>query len=138
MQHIYGSLNPRVDTPTGQIVSFNQRTYATVATGMADTGYLYVPRSCAAAGARCRVHVALHGCMQATESVDKQFYTETGYNNWSDRNNILVLYPQLNKSTIPFNPQGCWDWWGYTGRNYAFKSSSQMKAITLMVKRLTQ
>jgi Esterase PHB depolymerase len=137
LRHIYGSLKPRIDAPTGEIVAFNQRRYATTATGMADTAYLYVPRTCIAE-ARCRVHVALHGCMQAAESVGKQFYTDTGYNNWADGNNILVLYPQVNKSTIPFNPQGCWDWWGYTGKNYAFKSSAQMKAIVAMVKRLTQ
>lgn len=138
LQHIYGALNPRVDAPAGQIVSFDQRAYAAGATGMADTGFLYVPQSCTAAGARCKVHVAIHGCAQAAESVGDKFYTETGYNNWADGNGILVLYPQVNKSTIPFNPQGCWDWWGYTGKNYAYKSSPQMKAIKAMVDRLAQ
>lgn len=138
LQHIYGAPNPRVDTPAGQIVSFNQRAYAANATGMADTGFLYVPQSCTAAGAHCKVHVAIHGCMQAAESVGDKFYTETGYNNWADNNKILVLYPQVNKSMTPFNPQGCWDWWGYTGQNYAYKSGPQMKAIKAMVNRLTQ
>lgn len=138
LQHIYGALNPRVDTPAGQIVSFNQRAYAANATGMADTGFLYVPQSCTAAGARCKVHVAIHGCMQAAESVGEKFYTETGYNNWADSNKILVLYPQVDKSMIPFNPQGCWDWWGYTGKNYAYRSGPQMKAIKAMVNRLAQ
>lgn len=105
---------------------------------MADIGYLYAPQSCTATRVSCRVHGAIHGHMQAAESVGNQFYTDTGYNNWADGNNILVLYPQVNKSTIPFNPQGCWDWWGYTGRNYAFKSGGQLKAITAMVNRLTQ
>jgi len=138
LQHIYGNLNPRVETPTGQIISFDQRTYAPAATGMAETGHLYVPQSCTESGAHCRVHVAIHGCMQSSESVGNQFYTDTGYNNWADSNNILVLYPQVNKSTTPFNPQGCWDWWGYTGGNYATKSSPQMKAILKMVNRLTK
>lgn len=138
LQHIYGTLNPRVDIPKGQIVSFNQRSYAAAATGMADTGYLYVPQSCSSTGARCKIHVAMHGCVQAAESVDNQFYSKTGYNNWADSNNILVLYPQVNKSTRPYNPQGCWDWWGYTGKNYAFKSGPQMKAIQAMVTRLAQ
>ena len=138
LHHIYGALNPRVDTLTGQLVSFNQRAYAAGATGMADTGYLYVPQSCTIAGVRCKVHVAIHGCMQAAESVGNQFYSDTGYNNWADNNNILVLYPQVNKSQSPYNPQGCWDWWGYTGKNYAYKSSRQMKAIMAMVNRLAQ
>lgn len=138
LQHIYGTLRPRVDTPTGQIVSFNQRAYAPAATGMADTAYLYVPQSCAASDAHCKVHVAIHGCAQSSESVGNQFYTDTGYNNWADNNNILVLYPQVNKSTVPFNPQGCWDWWGYTGGNYAYRSGAQMKAIVGMVNRLAK
>ncbi len=138
LQHIYGTLNPRVDTPTGQILTFDQRSYAPASTGMAETGHLYVPQSCTTANAHCRVHVAIHGCLQSSESVGSQFYTDTGYNNWADSNNILVLYPQVNKSTTPFNPQGCWDWWGYTGGNYAYKSSPQMKAIVKMVNRLTQ
>lgn len=105
---------------------------------MAEAGYLYVPQPCAAAGARCKVHVAIHGCVQAAESVGDKFYTESGYNHWADDNKLIVLYPQVNKSTVPYNPQGCWDWWGYTGANYALKSGVQMKAIKAMVDRLTQ
>jgi poly(3-hydroxybutyrate) depolymerase len=138
LQHIHGVLNARVDVPAGQIVTFDQRTYAAASTGMADSGYLYVPQICTTAGARCKVHVALHGCMQSAESVGNQFYVDAGYNNWADSNRILVLYPQVNKSDEPYNPQGCWDWWGYTGDNYAYRSSRQMKAIMAMVKRLTK
>jgi len=138
LQHIYGTLKPRVDTPAGTIVSFNQRPYATAATGMADTGFLYVPPACSATGANCKVHVAIHGCKQSVESVGNQFVTDTGYNNWADNNKLMVLYPQVNKSWSPLNPEGCWDWWGYTGANYAYKTGSQMKAIKAMVNQLTQ
>lgn len=138
LQHIYGALQPRVDTPSGTIVSFNQRTYASAATGMAGTGFLYVPKSCSATGANCKVHVAIHGCKQSVESVGNQFITDTGYNNWADNNRLMVLYPQVNKSWSPLNPDGCWDWWGYTGTNYAYKSGSQMKAIKAMVNQLAQ
>ncbi|HZR03731.1 MAG TPA: PHB depolymerase family esterase [Burkholderiales bacterium] len=138
LQHIYGTLHARVETPAGQIVNFDQRPFAPAATGLADTGYLYVPHSCTMQGTRCKVHVALHGCLQAAESVGDTFYSKTGYNNWADSNDILVLYPQVNKSTHPYNPNGCWDWWGYTGSNYAYRSAPQMKAIKAMVRRLTQ
>ena len=119
-------------------MQFNQRAFAPASSGMAEAGYLYVPQPCAAAGARCKVHVAIHGCVQAAESVGDKFYTESGYNHWADDNKLIVLYPQVNKSTAPYNPQGCWDWWGYTGANYALKSGVQMKAIKAMVDRLTQ
>ncbi|HSV46897.1 MAG TPA: PHB depolymerase family esterase [Ramlibacter sp.] len=139
LRHIYGALKPRVGAPAGQIVSFDQRRYAAKETGMADAGFLYVPQACAVGGVRCKVHVALHGCAQSAESVGDKFYKETGYNNWADSNQILVLYPQVDKSTSsPSNPYGCWDWWGYTGDNYAHKSSVQMVAIKAMVNRLVQ
>ncbi len=48
-----------------------------------------------------------------------------------------MLYPQVNASTIPNNPQGCWDWFGYTGQNYAQKSGAQMLAVSAMINRLT-
>ena len=32
---------------------------------------------------------------------------------WADTNTLIVLFPQT--ATTPLNPQGCWDWWGYTG-----------------------
>ena len=35
------------------------------------------------------------------------------------------------------NPQGCWDWWGFTGPDYALKSAPQITAITAMIDRLT-
>lgn len=138
LQHIYGPLKPRVDTPAGTLVSFSQRPYASAATGMASTGYLYVPPACSATGAGCKVHVAIHGCKQSVESVGSQFVTDTGYNNWADNNKLMVLYPQVNKSWSPLNPEGCWDWWGYTGANYAYKTGPQMKAIKAMVNQLTQ
>lgn len=139
LQHIYGPLNPPAEQPAGQIVAFDQRAFAAKGTSMADTGYLYVPQSCTEAGSHCKVHVAIHGCVQSAESVGDKFYTETGYNRWADSNRMLVLYPQVNKSAFsPYNPKGCWDWWGYTGNDYAQKPGAQMKAIMAMTRRLAQ
>jgi poly(3-hydroxybutyrate) depolymerase len=139
LQHLYGSLQqPAPAPPTGKLVPFKQRSYAAASTGMAETGFVYVPTACAAAGSHCRVHVALHGCVQSVQSVGQRFVAEAGYNRWADGNKLLVLYPQVDKSTAPDNEYGCWDWWGYTGKNYADKSASQMKAIIAMVKRLTK
>jgi poly(3-hydroxybutyrate) depolymerase len=105
---------------------------------MADTAYVYVPQVCTFRDAHCRVHVALHGCVQSVESVGQQFLTESGYNEWADSNQLIVLFPQVNKSQTPRNPYGCWDWWGYTGSAYAKRAAPQMKAIMAMVKRLTR
>jgi poly(3-hydroxybutyrate) depolymerase len=138
LQHIHGPLRPPVAMPAGQLLSFDQRAFAAQDTGLSDTAFLYVPTSCSSTGARCKVHVALHGCLQSAESVGDRFVKEAGYNRWADSNRMLVLYPQVDKSSAPSNPQGCWDWWGYTGGDYAKKAAPQMKAIMAMVDRLVQ
>ena len=139
LRHLYGALQPRVAVPGGHLVGFDQSAYApATTTGMAGTGFLFVPQACEAAAAHCKVHVALHGCLQSVESVGTKFTTDAGYNHWADANRILVLYPQVDKSAALSNRYGCWDWWGYTGPAYAYKSGAQMKAIMAMVKRLAQ
>ena len=47
---------------------------------------------------------------------------QAGYNEWADTNGIVVLYPQLDPTEILDNPEGCWDWWGYTGLNFQIQS----------------
>lgn len=139
LQHIYGTLKPKVDKAGGQVVAFDQSPFTKSAvSALADTGFVYVPQTCTQAQSHCKVHVAIHGCGQSAQSVGDKFVTDTGYNEWADTNQLLILYPQVNKSVIPYNPSGCWDWWGYTGTNYATRDSVQMKAILAMVRRLTQ
>jgi poly(3-hydroxybutyrate) depolymerase len=135
LAHIYGTLNPPVTTRTGQLLTFNQREFADASTNMADDAFAYVPASCAS-GAGCKVHVAFHGCLQSEKYVHDDFYGKTSYNDWADSNNMIVLYPQVNDSQ-PLNPNGCWDWVGYTGAAYAFRNGTQMKAVNAMVNRLT-
>jgi len=42
------------------------------------------------------------------------------------------LYPQA-VSNGTGNPNGCWDWWGYTGAGYAQRGAPQMATIMAMV-----
>ena len=61
-----------------------------------------------------------------------------GYPHWADSNGVIVLYPQAVASQLlPFNPDGCWDWWGYSGFNFQVKSGVQLAAVKAMVDRLT-
>jgi Esterase PHB depolymerase len=138
LSHIYGPLKPMAPSSNGQLLPFNQRRYAPASTAMADTAYVYVPAACTSAGTHCKVHVALHGCAQSVDTPDVglQFVKEVGYNAWADTNELIVLYPQVNKSRKPSNPAGCWDWWGYTGSKYAQRAAPQQKAIMAMVQRL--
>ncbi|KWK61078.1 PHB depolymerase family esterase [Burkholderia ubonensis] len=136
LSFIYGPLNPPADQPAGKIIAFNQREFAGTATGMAEQAYAYVPQACTQ-GTACRVHVAFHGCKQSASVVGDDFYQKTSYNRWADTNNIVVLYPQVDASKVPNNPQGCWDWFGYTGKDYAVKAGVQMAAVNAMIGRLT-
>jgi poly(3-hydroxybutyrate) depolymerase len=132
---VFGGL---VGAPEGSLIQFDQTKFfpPNVPTGMADTAYAYVPKTCTAAGARCALHVALHGCLQTTASIGTKFVEGTGYNRWADTNGIIVLYPQIGKSKLASNPQDCWDWWGYTGSTWLEKRAPQMMTISAMVNQL--
>ena len=54
-----------------------------------------------------------------------------GYNRWAETNRTVVLYPQAHATWS--NPNGCWDWWGYTGTAYATKAGAQMAAVHRML-----
>jgi hypothetical protein len=49
----------------------------------------------------------------------------------ADANRLVILFPQVKASTI--NPDGCWDWWGYTGLDYLSKNAPQITAVWAMV-----
>lgn len=92
-----------------------------------DKGVIYLPKSCEAVGT-CDIHIALHGCRQTLDDLKDEFYTQTGYAEWAETNQLIVLFPQAKRS-LPKNPKGCWDWWGYSGKDYHKKNGLQMKAI---------
>ena len=146
---IYGPLKAQRKGPlTGHFVKFDQTPYVANTsflwrTGMDTTGWIYIPKTCAGGG-RCRLHVALHGCMQGQSYLPLKsppggglyygttFVRHAGYVGWADSNDIVVLFPQA--VSIPgLNPNGCWDWWGYTDENYANKKGVQISAIRAMV-----
>ncbi len=138
LKHLYGNLVPPGDAVTGTLLEFGQARYADkgALTSMADTGFLFVPKECAE-GLPCRVHVAFHGCRQGIGFIGRTFARQAGYDRWADANRIVVLYPQVRASTSwPVNPRGCWDWWGYSGADYAVKGGAQLSAVHRMLEAL--
>lgn len=152
---IYGPLKPPGSKPAGRFIEFDQRAYIPAdrggwfnwLTGLDNTAWAYVPESCAK-GEPCRVHIALHGCKQGQSYLPLRpppggglyngtlFVKNTGYDRWADNNHIVVLYPQA--VSIPFrNPNGCWDWWGYTGEDYATKNGVQIRTLRAMIDALS-
>jgi poly(3-hydroxybutyrate) depolymerase len=143
LARIYGPLQPKAATLSSRPIPFDQTEFISpvrsAKSSMADTGYVYIPASCAKRGpAHCAVHVVFHGCEQGAQTVHDAVYGKVGYNNWADSNNVIVLYPQAEVSDfIPFNPKGCWDWWGYSGLDFQVQSGVQLAAVRAMVTRLT-
>jgi hypothetical protein len=144
LQHIYGALNaPNRGPLTGTMKRFDQSLYTKPddpgPLSLGDSGYVFVPGECEQ-GAACRVHIALHGCKQDVGDSGRRLIDETGYNSWADTNRLIVLYPQtVSSSYLPFNPQGCWDWWSYVNHedSYVTKSGSQIRTIKAMLDALT-
>jgi hypothetical protein len=142
LTRFYGTLNPRNNAPpAANYIEFDQTAFTGNA-GMAPTGWVYVPSECASGAATCRVHVALHGCQQNYATVGDKFIKNTGYTRWADTNRIVVLFPQTRvdntshptsaSGTLP-NGNGCWDWIGWYGSNFAQRAGSQQAAIKAMV-----
>lgn len=132
LSHIYGLLEPPVPQVTSNLIKFDQSAYTQFGSSMHATGYMYVPTACQN-GDECALHVVFHGCQQTLDDISTKYVTQTGYNEVAENNNIIILYPQAKKSTLyPSNPNGCWDWWGYTDSglisnlNYVTKDAPQI------------
>jgi poly(3-hydroxybutyrate) depolymerase len=150
---IHGPLKPaRTGARRGRFIRFDQTPYFPKhfsffrSTGLDSSGWLYVPDTCHR-GERCGLHVALHGCRQGQSHLPLRpqpggglyygttFVEHAGYDAWADTNHLVILYPQA--VSVPFrNPNGCWDWWGYTDRHYADKQGVQIRALRAMIDRL--
>jgi hypothetical protein len=135
---LFGTLNAKSTAVKANLMSFNQGPYFNDRhSSIGDTGYIYVPTACSS-GASCRLHVALHGCLQTIDDIGNDFAAQIGMNEWAESNNIIVLYPYAKKSmSMPSNPNGCWDWWGYTDKSYGLKTGVQMQFVRQLIKEVS-
>jgi len=136
----FGTLKARnTGTLHGSLIKFDQAEFGAGAGNSLDTtGYVFVPKSCAS-GSTCGFVVAFHGCLQGQAQIGNKFVTESGIDEWADTNGIIVLYPYAVEAPgpTPYNPNGCWDWWGYDDSNYSVKSGTQVSIVYKMVQRVT-
>jgi poly(3-hydroxybutyrate) depolymerase len=138
LEHLYGAFAPGPAAgQAGELRTFDQGGYARDAgsSGLAAEGWLYVPAACKTreGNASCRLHVVFHGCKQGASFVQDAFVRRSGYLAAADAGHIVMLFPQVQPSFQPLNPNGCWDWWGYEGQWYAAKAGPQVAAIRRMV-----
>jgi hypothetical protein len=149
LRHLYPGSARAARAAPGHIAGFDQTQFfdkSEERMSLNETGYLYVPSSCengAPAAVRCNLHVAFHGCQQYVGRIHDAFFRDAGYNAWADANNVIILYPQVtawSRLTDPVgltaNPNGCWDWWGYSGDDYFTREGKQMRAVRAMIERM--
>jgi len=98
--------------------------------GLYGSAYAYVPSHCQSSGG-CLLHIAFHGCQQTISDINDTFYTHAGYNTWAESNSMVILYPQAQANDL--NPKGCFDWWGYSGVDFATRVGYQMATVKSMV-----
>ncbi|MFT5282813.1 MAG: putative esterase [Yoonia sp.] len=139
LSFIYSELSPPT---TNQILKVDTINIAELAnlegTSINENAFIFVPKACKT-GESCKLHISFHGCNQSADDIGKVYAEQAGYNRWADVNNMVVLYPQVKKSMfMPLNPQGCWDWWGYTDENYANKNGPQVNAIYKVMQALAK
>jgi len=137
LKTLYGDLNPPVTPIDSNFLKLRQadftsgRTPASLSLG--PEAWLYQPTACKNRETVCKLHVAFHGCQQYMVIVGDKYIKNTDFNGWAEANNINVLYPQAITSFAPSNPNGCWDWWGYLGTNYATKQGLQIQFVKNMI-----
>jgi poly(3-hydroxybutyrate) depolymerase len=131
----YGPLAPKGEAKDANFLTFAQSDYAQPDALLADAGTAYVPAACHAQP-RCRVHIVFHGCKQSQAEAGSAVVRDTGYADWAETNNLIIIFPQAAPS--PLNPMTCWDWWGYTGRSFLTREAPQIKAVAAMLSRLGQ
>jgi poly(3-hydroxybutyrate) depolymerase len=158
LAHIHpGSTQPTTSLIDGELLRFDQKPFLPKGTfersSMNPFGYVYVPGAVLRGKAPAAVHVALHGCKQGFGYVNyvhglpdvsnqapygNRFITTTGYNTFADANDFIVLYPQVTGDDLGAqNPDGCWDWWGYTQPDYYSQKAIQIAAIRGMLQQLS-
>eukprot|EP01102_Stenamoeba_stenopodia_P010407 TRINITY_DN3131_c0_g1_i1.p1 TRINITY_DN3131_c0_g1~~TRINITY_DN3131_c0_g1_i1.p1 ORF type:complete len:341 (+),score=58.22 TRINITY_DN3131_c0_g1_i1:118-1140(+) len=138
LKFLYDDMAPPTAANPNNILSFDQSKYTPVGIppatiSMEDQGFLYAPTGCQNRTIACKLAVVFHGCEQTLSDIGDTFYTRIGMNEWAESNNIILLYPQAKRSDVPFNPKGCWDWWGYTGDDYATKLGPQVATVKSML-----
>ena len=141
--HIYGPLAPPTEAD-GKLAAFDQTEFVdparrTASPNAATSTCRRAAPSIAAAGCTSPFTAA---CRTPTPSATPSI-RHAGYNEWAEANDIVVLYPQAAPVLrrligMPLewpNPQGCWDWWGFTGEDFATKSGAQISAVNAMIDR---
>ncbi|WP_245297154.1 MULTISPECIES: poly(3-hydroxybutyrate) depolymerase [Rhodomicrobium] len=137
LERLMGPLKPAGEAVEAHFQRFEQRPFLDRLpdADFDDEGLVYIPAECRTQGG-CAVHIVFHGCKQGLAAIGEQFVKGSGYARWAETNRIILLFPQVKPG--PLNPNGCWDWWGFTGREFLERQAPQMRGVRRMLERLTE
>lgn len=76
-----------------------------------DEWYVYKPKKCEKKKNKCETIVVFHGCGMSVSQIGTKFVLYNGLNEYANKNNLILIYPQLKPTSANF--LGCWDWWGH-------------------------
>merc|ERR1712130_108249 len=134
------TLNEPDYAPKNRLFSFNQKPFirnnvSPKSISLSNNAFIYVPTQCEInpLSDLCALHVVYHGCGQGNEYLGDSYALNTGYNGWADTNNFVIFYPQCTTNDALGNPDGCWDFYAYTGLDFVLKSGAQIKSIHNMI-----
>jgi len=132
LAQLYGEgLGQRGTAKSANLLLFDQTPYIVGGTkaSVYKDGYIYVPTACSKGATQCKLHLSFHGCSQNIDAVGDKYAQYGGFNAWAEENNIVVIYPNADSNAMEGNANGCWDWWGYTDKNYAYQTGLQMQFV---------
>ncbi len=70
------------------------------------------------------------------------FARRSGYAEYAEdvSNNVMILFPQtqITSANYPANPNGCWDWFGWTGSDYATNKGSETSWLNTYIQQIRQ
>jgi hypothetical protein len=114
---------------------------------MDDVGFVYVPKACKGSndyrangkggsrpGPECYLHFYFHGCFTGRDFVGTSHVLNSGFLQVAEANNIIVVFPQNVKSIE--NDIGCWDTYGFTGKDFATRKGAQVQVVHRMLQRI--
>lgn len=133
LRFFYGSNLKKGKSRQQGLVAFPQEDFSNT---LSAHGYVYIPEVCRYE--KCHLHISFHGCQQDYETVGMTYAELTGFNDWAEANNLIILYPYVKSTTIPYNPLACWDWWGYTGTMYPTKYGIQISFTKNLIQAFLQ
>ncbi|CAG7660790.1 unnamed protein product [Allacma fusca] len=145
-------LGPSIKRPGNErlepLQTFNQREFFIPERhDMDDVGFVYVPKACKLSNpgrdrpgfggsrpAECYLHFYFHGCFSGRDFLGMNHTVNSGFLQVAEANNIIMVFPQSVKS--PENDIGCWDTYGFTGKDFATRKGAQVQVVHKMLQRV--